>query len=503
MKKFIILFSVTFLSLFAHGQCYQPSRSEAIKEFNAKEFLKAKGIFQAMKSCPDKPEKNDVDFWITKCNQALNPQTRQQAVSFADRMAAYEEHSILGFNEGMMAVQKKADLEKLDKMPEGCDIEDYAPKVGFVNEEGILTVPCRYEDPDFYSMKMGYFFSDGLAAVIKRYASAPFVKISSNNNRIPFGWGYIDKKGNEVIPFIYSDAQAFSEGLAAVQTQYGEYWKFIDKSGKNAMNRTFYWAGSFSEGLCLVLPDSTSQGYGYINKKGELVIPAKYSDASNFKNGTAAVFTKEHGYESALIDKQGQMVGDFTFRPEYLNYTDINIYAVDMFNQKQYDKCLMAIKAYEKKRKDKGDDDIHHGIMPYMEGWIYYNGYGSHEKDYQKAFQAFSNGDESNSIYMQATCYYYGNGVEQNYPKAFELYKAAIERDNWDKHGFISYPSGVSKGDLKSHFTKGTALFCIGLFYYNGHIGPKDYTQALTYFKAAQQEGYSEAKKYIEYIESL
>lgn len=492
MKRVVILFALFILPLLAVGQCYQPSRTEAIKEFNAKHFEKAKEIFTAMLKCPDRPEKHDIEFWIQKCRQAANSSTRQPVMTFAERMANYEEYGLCGFTEGMMAVQKKADWKEFERMPEGVDERNYAPKVGFVNENGILVIPCVYEDLDFYTWKSGYCFSEGVAAVLKRFPD-------DSENTIYVAWGYIDKKGNEVIPFEYSDAQPFSEGLAAVQTDFDAYWKFIDKTGKVAMQEEFFWAGVFSEGLCIVKPDSTSKGVGYIDKTGKLVIPAKYSDAYNFKNGVAAVFNEEHGYEAALINKKGQMVGDFTFRPEYLRPMDIEIYAVEMYNSGQYDKCLMAIRGHEKRCLERGQEsDVLRGVLPYMEGYIYYKGLGSQEQDYTKAFETFCLGNESNALYMQASCYRFGHGVARNFSKALELYHASIERNNWRGHGYVSLGSGQEEGVLNEHFTKGMALYCIGVMYYNGEGVEKDYRQALNYFKQSDEAGYAPAKKMME-----
>ena len=87
-------------------------------------------------------------------------------------------------------------------------------------------------------MAMGYFFSEGLAAVIKRHPNGP---LSINaSGRVRFGWGFIDKNGNEVIPFNLYAAQNFSEGIASVQVEYEGGWCFIDKSGKR-INDEFYY----------------------------------------------------------------------------------------------------------------------------------------------------------------------------------------------------------------------------------------------------------------------
>ena len=63
-------------------------------------------------------------------------------------------------------------------------------------------------------------------------------------------WGYIDRSGNLVIDYQYSDARSFSNGLGAVKI-----------AGK----------------------------WGYISERGELVIDAVYEDAQPFRNGVTQV----------------------------------------------------------------------------------------------------------------------------------------------------------------------------------------------------------------------
>ena len=95
-------------------------------------------------------------------------------------------------------------------------------------------------------------------------------------------WGFIDKTGRMVIPAVYDDATAFSEGLVAVTV-----------NGKT----------------------------GFIDKTGKMVIPAvydagdlKYEDAYYFENGTAAVC--QDG-EWITIDRQGKEVDEDWFSKHY------------------------------------------------------------------------------------------------------------------------------------------------------------------------------------------
>ena len=50
------------------------------------------------------------------------------------------------------------------------------------------------------------------------------------NVKINGKWGYINTKGEEVIPCQYDAANPFSEGVAVVII--GKKWKYIDKEAK-------------------------------------------------------------------------------------------------------------------------------------------------------------------------------------------------------------------------------------------------------------------------------
>ena len=63
---------------------------------------------------------------------------------------------------------------------------------------------------------------------------------------------------------------------------------------------------SFNDGLAVI---GTEQGYGYINTKGEVVIPYKWSYAENFVNGYAFVGDEDYFY---IINKNGETLFDLT-----------------------------------------------------------------------------------------------------------------------------------------------------------------------------------------------
>ncbi len=137
--------------------------------------------------------------------------------------------------------------------------------------------------------------------------------------------GYADLNGNVVIPQKFDEVSSFCEGLAWVgildsetnQKKYG----FIDKSGKYVIEPQFENAGSFSEGLA---PAKKDGKWGYIDKNGKFVIEPQYSDwselgssgfqhyfgASGFSDGIAKVAVKD-GDEPAkwgYINSKGETI---------------------------------------------------------------------------------------------------------------------------------------------------------------------------------------------------
>ena len=117
-------------------------------------------------------------------------------------------------------------------------------KVGYLNEKGEMIIPPRYQS--------GWPFHEGLAAV-------------EDNDQ----WGYIDREGKLVIPFQFAGAEEFSLGLAAVFLKDGRTG-FIDRSGEIAFYLNFQTAMSFSSpGLSMFW--TAGQKIGYVNRSGKVV----------------------------------------------------------------------------------------------------------------------------------------------------------------------------------------------------------------------------------------
>jgi len=110
-------------------------------------------------------------------------------------------------------------------------------------------------------------------------------------------WGYMDRAGKVVIKPSFFDAGLFSEGMALVSDENGDYF-FIDRTGKYiwgpntiGMDRAVFdtlrlTLGPFREGVAKV----TEKGlFGYIDKTGKKVLEPQYIEAQSFTEGMAAV----------------------------------------------------------------------------------------------------------------------------------------------------------------------------------------------------------------------
>lgn len=157
--------------------------------------------------------------------------------------------------------------------------------IGFVNCNGEVIVPWDIEQYGSYDASSA--FHEGLAAV-------------KRNNK----WGYINTKGEEVIPLIYDYAESFSDGLAKFGIYGGEgRVGYINSKGKEVIIRNGN-SGSFHEGLASVSQDVFA--WGFINTKGEEIVPCDYYKVEDFSNGFAKVCKFNNGY--GFVNTKGEEV---------------------------------------------------------------------------------------------------------------------------------------------------------------------------------------------------
>jgi WG containing repeat len=190
---------------------------------------------------------------------------------------------------------------------------------GYMNSKGRLVVPYQFSSADS--------FVEGLAAVSKR------VSLSDNTSELTFA-GYIDKNGKVVISLNVEELKSngmmnqpfdFSEGLALVRGK--SECKYIDRVGRTTITITNTLdCESFSNGLALIAPDvsasiqsnESKDGAYYIDKSGRTIFALNFRDVSSFfQEGLAYAIltTQPHSRQNDVyLDTQGKVAFRSPFR---------------------------------------------------------------------------------------------------------------------------------------------------------------------------------------------
>jgi len=183
---------------------------------------------------------------------------------------------------------------------------------GFIDRTGNMVIPFNFEAHRGWLWGHVPVFSEGRAVVWQEDRDHP--NWAEYHDEPPGLWAFIDRDGNQITPFIYSQARPFSQGLAAVSTGGWEegadgnwadttQWGFINLSGDVVVPPMYRTVGNFSEGLAFVAHDL---GWGFIDQTGTEVIPLQFVNARNFSEGRAAVDFAGAGW--GFIDREGNHV---------------------------------------------------------------------------------------------------------------------------------------------------------------------------------------------------
>ena len=127
-------------------------------------------------------------------------------------------------------------------------------------------------------------------------------------------WGYVNEKGELVIPPQYEKCHKFSkDGLAPIYDTKARQYYFINTQGERVetevkdfklIDRFGFDLEGFNDGL---IPIRQGEKWGYLNTDGKLAIPAKYDRVTGFNGGHAVamlnknfIILNTNGEESAV-----------------------------------------------------------------------------------------------------------------------------------------------------------------------------------------------------------
>lgn len=168
-------------------------------------------------------------------------------------------------------------------------------KWGFINQNGEIVISLQFD----YINKDG--FCEGLASV--KYKGK---------------FGIIDETGKWIIQPIYQNIFSFSEGKAGAM--FSGKWGFIDKYGNKVSDFVYKRVCWFHENqACVVREINKKNMIAFINEKGKIIIPFIYEEEHRrywderpgyrFQNGIIPVrFTIENKFKFGYIDKKGIIV---------------------------------------------------------------------------------------------------------------------------------------------------------------------------------------------------
>jgi hypothetical protein len=185
----------------------------------------------------------------------------------------FEIEVLLGFSDGLARVSMR---------PKHADGSVGPGKYGYIDHSGKWVIPRSFVAADD--------FHEGRAAVMGKDGT----------------WGYIDKAGEFVIAPRFEAASEFSERLAAVRI--AGRWCWINKSGEVVIQPMFEAeeVGAFRSGMAVLVHN---RKIGYINTKGEMVIPQTLDDGSEFVEGIAHLEDRS-GYK--VINTSGNVICSFS-----------------------------------------------------------------------------------------------------------------------------------------------------------------------------------------------
>ena len=229
-------------------------------------------------------------------------------------------------------------------------------KWGYIDRSGIVVIPAQFD--------AAFHFAEGLARVrrgdttgfIDRHGTviftAPYevvgdfsegLAVVSNGERRdphiglviePGHWGYVDHAGHLVLLLRFSHADAFSEGLAAVQT--ASWSGFIDRQGDSVFAFPFQVSWGFHQGRALV---RSPEGTVFLDRSGRILSAPAIDDyqAHSFTEGLAAVSVRgQWGY----IDTSGAV----RIAPRYLDGVEFSegLAAVkDTIDPRRQQRCVL------------------------------------------------------------------------------------------------------------------------------------------------------------------
>jgi hypothetical protein len=172
----------------------------------------------------------------------------------------------------------------------------------------IGSISCFYieHNHDFYQWETGEYCTWWWYGLFEKNEEAEFGDFPAFSHTY-YKYGYVDTEGNIVIDLKFDFAEGFSEGLACV----GYRIKKEDADQDVLKRQSWRFDPDYQAWpLPFPKPDDRVQSFGFINRKGCVVIEPQFDGADDFSNGMARIYMRrKYGY----INTSGEIV----IEPQY------------------------------------------------------------------------------------------------------------------------------------------------------------------------------------------
>ncbi len=199
--------------------------------------------------------------------------------------------------------------EGLFRVTEGRLDGLYSPAAGWLREPGFAKIGLFVPLDALWGAALaaakegeraGFLATDGSWAIAPEFEDVKSFSEGLAAARSGGLWGFVDHRGEWAIPPRFEDVdEPFVDGQAIVRVPLGvgpSAAALIDRSGAFVYppTRSALPTGQFSDGLAPAW-DMTSRGstHGYVNRRGEWVVPPTLKTAGRFRDGYAIVSTGE------------------------------------------------------------------------------------------------------------------------------------------------------------------------------------------------------------------
>lgn len=233
-------------------------------------------------------------------------------------IALWPSGELMVFN-GDTKVEKLLNFDPATKVKVTAFMKDIFDKYRLSTNAAIQLTKVQHPTTKLY----GYQDQTGKIVIPHKYVRAGDFQNGIASVMVPeipsqVGW-VIDEKGNTVLETNYVDLGDFHNGLASFKRAGSKLYGYMNIKGETVLPEKYIFpAHIFSEGLCIFNEGTNlmSQKHGIMDTLGNVVIPVgKYKFGSHFKQGRAIVYNDKmlNGY----VDTKGNIVIPYKYKYAY------------------------------------------------------------------------------------------------------------------------------------------------------------------------------------------